>query len=105
MKGESRRYWDRIRDPRLIRRVEGLPLGEDTLSQGIGWVLAPTLGNFVCWTLHRALEKGLNRLYFVARDGWFPYRMARFLGQHWNLPVGAVTCTAPGTPGGSLCFF
>lgn len=87
MKGESRCYRDRIRDPRLIRRVEGVPLGEDTLSQGIGWVLAPTLGNFVCWTLHRALEKGLNRLYFVARDGWFPYRMARFLGQRWNLPV------------------
>ena len=59
----------------------------DPFSQGVGRVLAPALGAFVRWVLGRALEEGVSRLYFVARDGWFPWRLAQGLCRAWELPL------------------
>ena len=49
--------------------------------------LAPAMGEFVQWTLERALETGLSRLYFLSRDGWTPWRMAALLCREWHLPL------------------
>lgn len=49
--------------------------------------LFPTLGAFTQWTLGKAMEEGIPRLYFLARDGWFPCRLARRLAAAWDLPV------------------
>ena len=73
--------------PSLARQVQALEGGEDPVSQAAGWVLAPVLGTFVRWVLERALAAGVSRLYFLARDGWFPYRLAQTLCQAWKLPV------------------
>ena len=71
----------------MSRRVEGLGRPEDLLEQVAAQKLAPSLGAFVQWVLGRAMEDGISRLYFLARDGWFPYVMARQLCQGWKLPL------------------
>lgn len=42
-------------------------------------VLGPILVSFVLWTLQRAAEKGLRRLYFLSRDGEIILQIASFL--------------------------
>ena len=49
--------------------------------------LCPALGAFTQWVLGNALKEGVSRLYFLARDGWFPYGLARRLCASWELPV------------------
>ncbi len=49
--------------------------------------LFPALAAFTQWPLGRALEEGIPRLYFLARDGWFPCRLAQRLAAAWDLPV------------------
>ncbi len=49
--------------------------------------LFPTLGAFTQWTLGRAMEEGIPRLYFLSRDGWSSCRLARRLAAAWDLPV------------------
>ena len=69
----------------LVRRAE--VLGEDFFSQLWSWTLAPALGGFVRWVLKRAEAEGVGRLYFLARDGWLPWRLASQLCRAWNLPL------------------
>jgi len=38
--------------------------------------IAPVLVSFVFWTLHRAREQGINRLYFLSRDGQILHHIA-----------------------------
>lgn len=42
-------------------------------------VMAPVLAGFVIWVLHRARQLGLERLYFVSRDGQVLLRIAAHL--------------------------
>ena len=56
----------------------------ETLSRR---VLAPAAGAFTQWVLKRALEDRVSRLYFLARDGWYFYRLARGLCAAWSLPL------------------
>ena len=50
-------------------------------------VLAPALGGFTEWVLCEALASGKKRLYFLARDGYFPWRAARILCEHYRLEL------------------
>ncbi len=60
---------------------------EDILGLTIDNVLAPALNGFVVWVLHQALEKHIERLYFLARDGYFMYRTAREYVRAYSLPI------------------
>jgi hypothetical protein len=60
---------------------------EEAALELCGRKLFPALGAFTQWTLGRALEEGISRLYFLARDGWFPCRLAQRLTAAWDLPV------------------
>ncbi len=40
-------------------------------------IIAPLLSSFVAWVVQNAREKGLERLYFVARDGFILLKIAR----------------------------
>ena len=40
-------------------------------------VTAPVLCDFIGWVLNSAREKGIKRLYFLARDGWIMYNAAQ----------------------------
>jgi FMN phosphatase YigB (HAD superfamily) len=44
-------------------------------------VAAPTLLLFLLWIIRQTREKGIGRVYFLARDGYLLHRMA-LLGQH-----------------------
>lgn len=39
-------------------------------------IIAPAIISFTLWTLQTALKMGLNRVYFVARNGELPYKVA-----------------------------
>ena len=41
-------------------------LGQNLVQKFVG----PMLLNYVWWILHQAHQKGLQRLYFLARDGY-----------------------------------
>lgn len=72
---------------KIACRVEQLNLPHDPLLETAGENLAPALGAFVQWVLGQALAEGISRLYFLARDGWFPYQMGRRLCEAWGLPL------------------
>lgn len=47
----------------------------------------PILFDYVWWVLRRAEEKGVKRLYFLARDGYLLYEIAKRFCQAYALPV------------------
>lgn len=50
-------------------------------------VAGPILFGFIAWVLDQALRQGLQRLYFVARDGEIMLRIARTLCANWEIPI------------------
>ena len=50
-------------------------------------VTAPVLCDFVGWVLNSAKEKGIKRLYFLARDGWIMYNAAERIAAKHNLHI------------------
>ena len=59
----------------------------DAVALVDSYVLAPALGGFVRWVLQQAVQRGKQRLYFLARDGYFPYRAAQFFCAQMGLPI------------------
>lgn len=50
-------------------------------------VLGPTIHGYIIWLLTSALNDGVQRLYFLARDGYLPYQIASDICQSLNLPI------------------
>ena len=50
-------------------------------------VMGPVLFGFVHWCLQEAQEKGIKRLYFVARDGQVLLKIATIICRAWNYNV------------------
>lgn len=50
-------------------------------------VTAPVLCDFVGWVLNSAREKGIKRLYFLARDGWIMYNAAERIKAKYKLHI------------------
>lgn len=50
-------------------------------------VIAPVLFGFVYWCLLEAQRRGIQRLYFVARDGQILCKIAQIICQNWHYPV------------------
>lgn len=67
-----------------LARLEG---GNDPLTQVAASVVAPTLCGWVCWILRRARDRGLERLYFLARDGQILHRLAQVLAPAMGLAI------------------
>ena len=59
----------------------------DTMTQDALCVLAPSLCGFVIWVLGRAVAEGKRRLYFMARDGYLMYCLAKVFCKTLGLPV------------------
>ncbi len=62
-------------------------------------VVGPILLGFVLWTFQQARELGLNRLYFVSRDGQILYRLAKLINERFPTESTAVTSTDHAMPG------
>jgi FMN phosphatase YigB (HAD superfamily) len=52
-------------------------------------VAGPLLFSYVVWVLEEALRRGLQRLYFISRDGQILLEIARRIIARWNLPIDA----------------
>lgn len=50
-------------------------------------VVGPLVLGFVHWCLTEAQARGLRRLYFVARDGQLPLRVAELLARQWGFAI------------------
>lgn len=50
-------------------------------------VTAPVLCDFLGWVLASAREKGIKRLYFLARDGWIMYKGAERIAKKQGLHI------------------
>ena len=50
-------------------------------------VTAPLIFGFVHWVLAQAQTQGIQRLYFMARDGQILYKVAQIICQQWELSV------------------
>ena len=44
-------------------------------------VYAPTIVEYTKWVLRSARSRGIDRLYFLARDSWLPYRCAGYINE------------------------
>lgn len=51
------------------------------------YVFAPVLNSFVLYVLNDAMEKGIKTLYFLARDGYFYYRIAEKYVKEFDLKI------------------
>ena len=51
------------------------------------FLLAPVAVSFAAWVLREAVGRKIDRVYFLARDGWQFYQAARALQKSWKLPV------------------
>ena len=85
----QRRYEDCLRrDPPACQAVKALSVPpEDAVALVNSHVLAPAMGGFVRWILQQAVKSGKTRIYFLARDGYFPYHGTRLLCEQMNLPI------------------
>lgn len=50
-------------------------------------ILAPAINGFAIWVLREASRKGIQRLYFLARDGYLICRCAEIYVEKFQLPI------------------
>ena len=50
-------------------------------------IVGPLLFGFVLWCMQSAQQRGLKRLYFVARDGQILHRIAERIAKHWSFDI------------------
>ena len=75
-------------NPQLARVCKSTEqLGEDILGKSAWYVLAPSLNIFVIWTLQQATEKQIKRLYFMARDGYLMFKIAKKICEEMKLDI------------------
>lgn len=74
-------------NPRMLRAVEGMPPAGGPAEVACRYVLAPALGAFTHWLLECCMKKGIRRLYFLARDGYFFYQAVLLFCRAYRLPV------------------
>jgi predicted HAD superfamily hydrolase len=67
--------------------TEVTSLREEALRDVAAGVMAPVITAFVLWVLQQSEERGLNRLYFGARDGYLLVPIARALTQALSYSV------------------
>ncbi|MCI8659512.1 MAG: hypothetical protein HFG54_04605 [Lachnospiraceae bacterium] len=63
-------------------------LGNDSPAGEVGSSLAgPILYPYVSWVLKESMRQGIERLYFVARDGWILWKIAEVIIREEGYPV------------------
>ncbi len=71
----SKRLFEDIADENTVRKVVSL------------YVMAPVMCMYVLWVLKEAMQSGKKRLYFLARDGYSMYQVAKVLCEQLNYPI------------------
>lgn len=89
-KGRSVALWrSQFAAAMKLARLAGVPLPE---PQRAVWesgtnVVGPLWFGFAEWCLAEAQQRGIKRLYFVARDGQIFHKIASEIARHRNIPV------------------
>jgi len=74
--------------PSLYRPVEDEKIeDENEVNTVCSYVLAPALHSYVYWVLTQAMNAGVERLYFLARDGYLMYQAAEKICEKLKLPI------------------
>lgn len=60
---------------------------EEAWAAAYCYVLAPVLFLYVLWVLADAMWNGKRRLYFLSRDGYMMYHVAKYVCERWQLPM------------------
>ena len=60
---------------------------EKTLLKCGAEITGPVVFNFVRWVLDEAIHRGIKTLYFLARDGYTPFKVANLIVEKLSLPV------------------
>ncbi len=70
------------------RKTKGYVMKEnETFDRTVREILALALNGFVLWVLSEACRNGIQRVYFLARDGYLMYRCAQIYVNKLQLPV------------------
>lgn len=89
--GETVYRWDMGLFPEAAVReagaVSAVQREQTVIWETASCILAPALNSFVLWVLKEAVRRGIQRLYFLARDGYFLYETARYYANAYKLPV------------------
>lgn len=72
---------------KLSENVSDMDSKEEVMRVVGDYVLAPALNGFVAWVLNEARSKGIKRLYFLARDGYFMYHTADLYVKKFDIPI------------------
>lgn len=86
----------RCKEKRKQRNDEQkIEMQEKLLCKSVNQVWGPLLYFFVLWVLNEAVKSGKERLYFLARDGYFMYRTAEILCEQQKIPLDCryVSCS------------
>lgn len=70
-----------------VSRQMASSCGSSFPEQMTCFLLAPVAVSFAAWVLREAVGRKIDRVYFLARDGWQFYHAARALQKSWKLPV------------------
>lgn len=70
-----------------VSRQMASSCGSSFPEQMTCFLLAPVAVSFAAWVLREAVGRKIDRVYFLARDGWQFYQAARALQKSWKLPV------------------
>lgn len=82
-----RQLWNT--EPEFLKLVEQLisQNGGDVMSSVTGYVTAPLLCGYVAWVVWEAVRTGKQRLYFLARDGYYLKKAADIFCEEWNINI------------------
>lgn len=58
-----------------------------TVISSTSYCVAPVLFDYVFWILQESQQKGIKRLYFLARDGFILYEISKLIVQKYGLDV------------------
>ena len=70
-----------------LKKVMKITEKENIAQQVYVLVYIPMMESFVHWVLKNALKSGKKRLYFLARDGYQPYLIAKRLCEVYEIPI------------------
>jgi hypothetical protein len=70
---------------KLTRRAWRAKVGSEAIATVLAGVAGPMLCGFTTWMLQNARSAGLERLYFLSREGQLLYELATIVNEHFQL--------------------
>lgn len=82
----QKKYMEIIEKENTVFEAAGNKVGNQ-LEKTVKNVLGPAINSFIIWVLQESRKNGVQRLYFLARDGYLMYQCARIYCEKQKLPI------------------